>query len=226
MPIHFWEDFPKPSCAVSMKFTQILCNISSYLARAIFSQSDLNKPGVIFIGPKRGWKHPAPRCNIRFFVVKVLQQNDCNIMSHSSHPFTPYVSHPKKMISSNLKFGLTNLMPRKKTSNASSQGAWSIRTQQSHQTTWGFALAAFDMSPLWWKENISKTWNGQYICQIWGPCLHQKNQKEPNTHKSPDRHWSISETPRAEGFFRSWTFLAFAELQARPLKGMVALPPA
>ena len=72
MPIHFWEDFPKPSCAVSMKFTQILCNISSYLARTIFSQSDLNKPGVIFIGPKRGWKHPAPRCNIRFFVVKVI----------------------------------------------------------------------------------------------------------------------------------------------------------
>lgn len=72
MPIHFWEDFPIRHGHVSMKFTQILCNISSYLARTIFSQSDLNKPGVIFIGPKRGWKHPAPRCNIRFFVVKVI----------------------------------------------------------------------------------------------------------------------------------------------------------
>lgn len=122
-------------------------------------------------------------------------------MSHSSHPFTPYVSHPKKMISSNLKFGLTNLMPRKKTSNASSQGAWSIRTQQSHQTTWGFALAAFDMSPLWWKENISKTWNGQYIyAKFEVPVSTKRTKKNPTHTNHPTAIGPSAKHPELKGF--------------------------
>ena len=147
-------------------------------------------------------------------------------MSHSSHPFTPYVSHPKKMISSNLKFWLNkSQMPRKKkpfrTHQAQVLGASGpSKVIKPPGENCPFSLG--DMSPLWWVRNILATHGIANIYAKFEVPVSTKRTKKNPTHKSPHRRWH-QQFPELNGW-RSCR-IAF-ELQARPLKGMVALPPA